>query len=99
MKIFLDDERKAPNGWVRCYRPEEVILLLLTTDVEVISLDHDLGEEDCDGYDVLSWLEEAVFVDNFFPPEILIHTANPAARVRMEACRKKIIEYSGRETG
>ena len=45
MKVFLDDERKAPEGWVRVRWPEEAIELLQNGQVEEISLDHDLGDD------------------------------------------------------
>ena len=28
MKVFLDDQREAPDGWVRAHWPDEVIALL-----------------------------------------------------------------------
>lgn len=28
MKVFLDDERRTPEGWVRVYWPDEAIALL-----------------------------------------------------------------------
>ncbi|PZP08852.1 MAG: hypothetical protein DI621_07230 [Pseudomonas protegens] len=45
MKIYLDDERQTPQGWVRTYWPDEVIALLKAGGVEDISLDHDLGDD------------------------------------------------------
>ena len=44
MRVFLDDERATPPGWVRTYWPDEVITLLKTGDVVELSLDHDLGD-------------------------------------------------------
>lgn len=82
----MDDERETPSGWVRVYWPDEAVPLLETGDVEVVSLDHDLGDDEKGtGYDVILWIEEAVFTRGFQPPEILVHSANPAARQRMEA--------------
>ncbi|WP_336511202.1 cyclic-phosphate processing receiver domain-containing protein, partial [Vibrio anguillarum] len=46
MKVYLDDERDTPEGWVRSYWPEEVIELLKSGNVTEISLDHDLGDDD-----------------------------------------------------
>ena len=43
VKVFLDDERATPKGWVRTYWPEEVIALMETASVAEISLDHDLA--------------------------------------------------------
>lgn len=46
MKVYLDDERAAPDGWTRVYWPEEAIELLKTGAVHEISLDHDLGDDE-----------------------------------------------------
>lgn len=84
MKIYLDDERETPAGWHRVYWPEEAIHLLQTENVEVISLDHDLGDDDKGtGYDVILWIEEAVVTTNYNPPQILVHSANSSARDKM----------------
>jgi len=86
MKIFLDDERTAPEGWVRVHWPREAIALLETGEVDAISLDHDLGDDSRGtGYDVIRWIEEAVVLRGFVPPRILVHSANPAAAARMHA--------------
>ena len=93
MKVYLDDERQTPEGWVSCLWPDEVIQLLKEGLVEEISLDHDLGckfNRERTGYDVLLWIEESVFFDKYLPPKINIHTANVAARLRMEALVTRI---------
>jgi len=91
MKIFLDDIREAPEGWIRAYWPEEVIKYLKTGKVEEISLDHDLGDDSRGtGYDVIKWIEEAVATNEFVPPEIRIHTSNLSARLKMELGKMKI---------
>ncbi len=99
MKVYLDDIRIAPDGWVRAHWPEEVIELLKTGQVTEISLDHDLGDhfdrpagvdKERTGYDVLLWIEQAVVTEGFDPPVIYIHTANPVAEDRMKAARKQI---------
>lgn len=86
MKVFLDDERVAPEGWVRTFWPEDVIALLKTGKVTELSLDHDLGDDaHGTGYTVLLWLEEQVFVHGMLPPLIHVHTANVSARLKMDA--------------
>ncbi|MGI2080401.1 cyclic-phosphate processing receiver domain-containing protein [Shewanella putrefaciens] len=45
MKIFLDDERLAPTGWLQVRWPDEVISYLAKGMVTDISLDHDLGDD------------------------------------------------------
>jgi hypothetical protein len=92
MKVFLDDERVAPDGWVQVCWPDEVINLLETVAVTHLSLDHDLGDDKRGtGYDVLLWIEGQVVLNKFVPPEsIIVHSANPAARVRMLAAIESI---------
>lgn len=86
MKVFLNDVRETPLGWVRAYWPDEVVSLLEAGDVEEISLDHDLGDDERGtGYDVIVWIEEAVALRGFKPPRIVVHSANSAAHARMNA--------------
>ena len=86
MRVYLDDERIAPAGWVQVRWPDEAIALLQAGDVEELSLDHDLGDDQRGtGYDVLTWIEETVALRGLKPPRIAVHSANPAAKVRMEA--------------
>ncbi len=91
VKVYLDDERKTPAGWWRVYWSEEAIELLKTGNVKEISLDHDLGDDERGtGYDVVLWIEEAVFTQGFKPPKIKVHSANSSARLKMELGIKKI---------
>lgn len=95
MKVFLDDLRPAPDGWVRVFWPDEAIALLKTGEVTDMSLDHDLGDDQRGtGYDVLLWIEEAVATGNFRAPRMIVHSANPAARERMEAAVAAILKRS-----
>lgn len=97
MKVYLDDERKAPDGWVRVYWPDEAIELLKTGQVEEISLDHDLGDDECGtGYDVVLWIEEEVALHRFTPPIIHVHTANSSARDKMLKGVRSIERLAGR---
>ena len=91
MKVYLDDERATPDGWIRCYWPDEVIELLYSGDVTEISLDHDLGDDKRGtGYDVLVWIEEAVADRGWCPPAMSVHSANSSARQKMEAAIRQI---------
>lgn len=84
MKVYLDDERQTPEGWVRVFWPEEAIELLKTGNVTEISLDHDLGDDEHGtGYDVVLWIEEEVFLNGFKPPIIKVHSANSSAKMKM----------------
>ena len=86
MKVWLDDERREPAGWVRARTAADAIVLLQGGSVQEISLDHDLGDDAAGtGYDVLTWVERAVVERGFVPPTIYVHTANPPARIRMQS--------------
>ncbi len=86
VRVYLDDERPTPDGWVSARWPDEVIRLLETGKVAEVSLDHDLGDDvRGTGYDVILWIEEAVVLRGFKPPLIHVHSANAAARSRMLA--------------
>jgi hypothetical protein len=84
MKVFLDDVRKPPSGYTLVQTYEECVKLLETGKVKELSLDHDLGTEKT-GYDVVRWIEEKVAMEDFNPPLIKIHSANPVGRRNMEA--------------
>lgn len=99
MKVFLDDERIAPDGWHQVRWPDEAISLLQTGKVEEISLD-DLGDDDKGtGYDVVLWIEEQVITAGFVPPRIVVHSANSSARRKMESGIGSIEHHAGINAG
>ncbi len=84
-KIWLDDERMAPKGWVHIKTDDYAVWCMKNCKVSHISLDHDLGEDCGTGYDVICWIEEEVFMNNkFILPEISIHSANPVGVSKMK---------------
>lgn len=100
VKVFLDDERPTPDGWVRAFTAPEAIDLLKTGKVTQLSLDHDLGPEDAGtGYDVCLWVEEKIFSQEFCtekpfaPPVMSVHSANPVGRQRMEFAIQMIYHH------
>jgi hypothetical protein len=97
MRVFLDDIRPAPSGFVLVKKPEEAIRLLQTGQVTHLSLDHDLGDIPGTGNDVLLWIEKEVFLNGFAPPSITVHSSNPSARVKMLAGIEKINEMVARK--
>ncbi|MDR6674620.1 cyclic-phosphate processing receiver domain-containing protein [Xanthomonas sp. 1678] len=95
MRVYLDDERSAPEGWVRVYWPDEAIALLESGQVDELSLDHDLGDDlRGTGYDVVVWIEEAVALRGFRPPKISVHSANSSARQKMESGIRSIVRLA-----
>lgn len=100
MRVYLDDERCAPSGWVRAYWPEEVIAYLQSGLVAEISLDHDLGDDEHGtGYTVLVWIEEQVVLNGLQPPTMHVHSANPAAKAKMEAAIASIYKHARAHSG
>lgn len=84
-KLWLDDERPEPEGWVRAKTASHAVMLLASGSFSEVSLDHDLGPDDAgNGYQVACWLEEEVMTNpSFTVPLVHVHTANPSARVKM----------------
>ena len=102
MKIYLDDDdmnRPTPIGYVRTHTAQETIDLLSNNEVESISLDHDLGDEELcgNGYQVMLWIEREVAMNDYIPPETIeFHTANPIGRLKMQQSLDYINAYLNR---
>jgi hypothetical protein len=95
MKIYLDDMRAAPTGWILVKTVPETLEALRTGEVTELSLDHDLGDDEAGtGYDVILWIEKEVFLNGYIPPHIKIHTANISARKKMELGLQKILSQT-----
>lgn len=91
ISIFLDDLRQTPSGFERTYTVPETIELIQdcldkNIDIDVLSLDNDLGDGETEGCVILDWMEEQFFEDESFPlpKKIVVHSDNAAARERME---------------
>ena len=84
--LWLDDVRNPPGpDWVWVKTSLDAIKALRADHFEVISLDHDLGEDAGTGYEVLQYIEaEVARKFEYLPPEVVIvHSANTVARARM----------------
>lgn len=97
MKLYLDDVRECPKGWIPIRTVRDMIQLLQEQDVSEISFDHDLGKG-LSGYDVLNWIERKVFEDGFKPPRMYVHSWNSVGRKNMLRAIEKI-ESLVRERG
>jgi hypothetical protein len=47
IRIWLDDNRPAPDGWKWAHNVEEAQVMLLHRQADELSLDHDLDNPDC----------------------------------------------------
>ncbi len=87
MKIWLDDLRPVPQGYEGVKSVNEAIALIEEAekagiDIEVLDIDHDLGDYYTDGGDAIKLLDWLAERETFYPVEI--HTANPVGRENME---------------
>lgn len=81
MFLWLDDERTPPEGWEWVKTPRACIAFLARhrDDVEVLSLDHDLGG-DSTGREVVHWM---IMRDTWPTRGCIVHSANPVGAKRM----------------
>jgi hypothetical protein len=98
--VWLDDVRREPVGWERAKTVTECIELLKRGGVDIVSLDHDLAEEqegivwedashhEPTGYDVALWLEEQAHLGcwTLVPGDLRCHSANPSGKARILLC-------------
>lgn len=100
LKVYLDDERKTPEGWIRAYWPEEVITILQNHEVGELSLDRDLGDDDHGtGYSVLLWIEEQMATTGGLGKfsnsalQLNVHSANSSAKFKMDLAINSITRW------
>lgn len=88
MRLWLDDLRPMPESYDHHANSVNAAKMMIETaeesgeEIEIISLDHDLGDYakyGGDGICLLDWLVER---QTFYP--IVFHTANPVGRVNMQ---------------
>lgn len=100
MKIYVDDVRMPPPGYVLCRTTNEAKLLITCIhnmhsiehrenlpEIELIDLDHDAGDMAPYGGDyinILRWMER-----NQISISVKIHSMNVVGRMNMEAICKK----------
>ena len=87
MKLWLDDTRPAPDGWLWVKTaPEAITQLKLKANIfDEVSLDHDLGPMEAGtGYDVAVFIEKGAFDKTLAPFKWTIHSGNPVGAYRME---------------
>ncbi|UJF35963.1 cyclic-phosphate processing receiver domain-containing protein [Paenibacillus hexagrammi] len=78
--VYLDDWRSSPLGFALAKNASECILMLEECEVDILSLDHDLGYRVQEtGMDVVHWIIRT----GRFPRRIYIHTSSPSAGSNM----------------
>ncbi|MBA2938896.1 hypothetical protein HZF08_11305 [Paenibacillus sp. CGMCC 1.16610] len=84
VNIYLDDLRDCPEGFLVARTFEEAIQYFKLYTVELLSLDHDLGEDENgnelrNGYDFVKYFCE----NGLSASKIYLHTDNPVGRKNM----------------
>jgi hypothetical protein len=81
MRLWIDDLRPAPDGWLVARSSSEAIAVLgqfkdHPDALNEVSFDHDLGGDDTSRR-VMTWMVE----NDVWPTEmVFVHTANPVGR-------------------
>lgn len=101
MKLWIDDLRPAPEGYVWCRNVKEAKWRIETAEdictifplvdekppIELIDIDHDAGDYANDGGDYIRLLDWLEETGRNYP--IRIHSMNVVGRMNMEAiCRR-----------
>lgn len=76
---YLDDWRPNPKGFALARNGEECLLMLRECEVDVLSLDFELGHGQMNGGDVVA----AMIAENLQANEIYLHTSSPSGRRKM----------------
>ncbi|NMM65461.1 hypothetical protein HBE96_23060 [Clostridium sp. P21] len=84
VNLYLDDLRDCPEDFVIARTVEEAIYYLENYDINILSLDHDLGEDENGnllptGYDLVKYMCE----NGLRASKVYIHTDNPPGRINM----------------
>jgi len=104
MKLWLDDRREAPAGWVWAKTAAEAIALIDAGTFDEVSLDHDLGdsahEPEWTGYTVLCHIESKVVWDaDYVAPKIYTHSDNAPGIRKMRLGIESITRYMRAKLG
>lgn len=104
LRLFLDDEREAPKGWitVRPWKMDRILLKLRWNEkyrnsVECISFDHDLGDKYPSGYSYFVCLEDSYYGSGIVPPMLYVHSMNPVGRKNIVAGIESLNRRLGRD--
>lgn len=94
MKIWLDDERPMPEGYDQhCRNAESAIEAIKSGIVDEISLDHDLGNDVLNGYDVAKFIEKETLLGNLNYIRCKVHTQNPIGRKNIVCALQNVARY------
>lgn len=79
INVYLDDIRPCPRGFVVARSAEECLLLLSVSDVDVLSLDFELGYGQPNGLSVV----QGIVASGKYPKRIFVHSSSMMGRTQM----------------
>jgi len=79
INVYLDDVRPCPRGFVAARSAEECLLLLTECEVDVLSLDFELGYGQPNGLAVVHGMIAA----GKFPKRVYVHSSSMLGRAQM----------------
>jgi len=95
MKIFLDNMRDAPEGWLAVHWPDDAILLLAQGEVTELSVDHEFGRGLRGTADTLfDWLTTAITTRALPVPKLIVHSSNSTQQARLQARADEIAQLT-----
>ncbi|WP_020616306.1 cyclic-phosphate processing receiver domain-containing protein [Paenibacillus daejeonensis] len=77
--VYLDDYRPTPTGFTAALDAASCITLINEQEIDVLSLDYDLGWGQPTGLEVVNHLVES----GRYPRKIYLHTSSPSGRDQM----------------
>jgi len=85
--VYLDDYRLCPDGFVYARNADECKLLIDLEQIDILSLDYDLGWNEPTGYEVVRHL----IAGGKFPRRIYLHTSSMYGRQQMYDALRQVI--------
>ncbi|MBY9082047.1 cell division protein FtsJ [Paenibacillus sp. HN-1] len=79
LHIFMDDRRKAPEGFALARTVEECLLMLRECEVGILSLDYEMGP----GEDTGGHAARMIVLEQLFPEEVYLHSSSVIGRKEM----------------
>lgn len=95
VRLYVDDLRKAPEGWVHAKTVSAAIKILATQECSEVSLDHDISHRinmdsiarpfPCgETFEPVAWFLREQALRNGKGPIVSLHTANPIGAKKMQ---------------
>ncbi|GGO07296.1 cyclic-phosphate processing receiver domain-containing protein [Saccharibacillus kuerlensis] len=77
--LYMDDWRPCPKGFALARTGEECLMMLKECEVDILSLDHEMGPGELSGSEVAA----LIVANGTFPREIYLHTSSEYGRRSM----------------